>query len=484
MPPFFVNAELLSSNTMQQLPAKEEELKRYLASLPLDKAVALAAAVERERLLGKTAMPVDMILEALRPMLRQARRRVPTPRRLFCVAFEDLLIDGPREEKQTGRILRASIGKLWLWLENEGLKDRLGALEQEIAKAIIAHETKRQNELVAQLRAAAADAIRTSIGQIERGQGPVRRALALRFGGEEGLADIEEIGLILSAAHEFDTIHAKLPRHIDGLTSEHLAVIRDIYDDLAERRPELCPYVPLILLPRLAKPWEVLRLAGVVSRRRDETLFSESDMGVVGDLLLDDMGHLADEIAAAPPHRMNPAAVLPKLERFVQMSNGVIREIGVHRSSKWGRHLVKVRHLMSDAMDALIARAAIEIVAVLPLQRLGAFAGLAPRRPDLTRAVEQPRLERALDWGHLLAGSAKFATDGAFHAAHSDAFERVAAHLRLYADAMVQELRTIDDLHRPRAEEYVAAAQALGDAVLGPEETDLFRRRVIAATKS
>lgn len=249
---------------MQQLPAKEEELKRYLASLPLDKAVALAAAVERERLSGKSAMPVDMILEALRPMLRQSRRRIPTPRRLFCVAFEDLLIDGPREEKQTGRILRASIGKLWLWLESEGLKDRLGALEQEIAKAIIAHESKRQNELVAQLRAAAADAIRVSIGQIERGQGPVRRALALRFGGEDGLADIEEIGLILSAAHEFDAIHAKLPRHIDSLTSEHLAVIRDIYDDLAERRPELCPYVPLILMPRLAKPWEVLRLAGVV----------------------------------------------------------------------------------------------------------------------------------------------------------------------------------------------------------------------------
>src|SRR4051794_1570386 len=84
-----------------QLPTTDDELKRFLASLPLDKALSLAAAVERERLSGATAMPVDVILEALRPMLRKARRRIPTPRRLFCVAFEDLLIDGPREEKQT-----------------------------------------------------------------------------------------------------------------------------------------------------------------------------------------------------------------------------------------------------------------------------------------------------------------------------------------------------------------------------------------------
>ncbi|MBI1212869.1 MAG: hypothetical protein GC190_15515 [Alphaproteobacteria bacterium] len=466
-----------------KLPAKEDELKRFLASLPLDKAAALAAAVERERLAGATGMPVDVILEALRPMLRKSRRRIPTPRRLFCVAFEDLLIDGPREEKQTGRILRASVAKLWQWLESEGLKEKLPALESEIAAAILARETKREQGLVAQLRAAAADAVRTSFGQIAP-EGPARRALALRFGGEAGLADVEEIALLLDAAHEFDAIRAKLPRQIESLTNEHLAAIRDIYDDLSARRPELCPYVALTLLPRLAKPWEVLRLASVVSRRRDDTLFSETDMGVVGDLLLADMESLTDDLTAAPPHKMNPAVVLPKLERFVLMSNGLIREIGVRKGSKWGQHLVKARHLMSDAMDALIARAAIEINAVLPMQRLGAFAGGAPRRPDLLRDVDGQKLERALKWGELLAGSAKFATDGAFHAAHREAFERVAAHLRQYADAMVQELRTIDDGHRARAEAYVAAAQALGDAVLGPEETDLFRRRVAAATSA
>jgi hypothetical protein len=462
------------------LPANEDELKRFLASLPLDKAVTLAAAVERERLSGESAMPVDVILEALRPSLRRSRKRIPTPRRLVCVAFEDLLIDGPREEKQIGRIMRSSVVTLWRWLAKDALGAKLSDLEKRIAAATLARETKAEHELVAQLRSVIADTVRLTLGQVAEAS-PARRALAFTFGGEGALADIEEIGLVLEGGHELDAVRSKLPRAMESLLPDHLALVRDIYDDLSERRPELCPYIALIVLRRLHRPWEVLRLAGVVSRRRDETLFSESDMGVVGDLLLADMATLAGELSATPPHRMQPAAVLPKLERFVAMSNGLIREIGVRREGKWGQRLVKLRHLMSDAMDALIARAPIEIVAVLPMHKLGAYAGYAPRRPDLARELDVRRLERALDWAKLLAGAARFATDGAFHAAHREAFDRVSLHLRQYADAMVGELRTIDEAHRARAEAFVAAAQALGDAVLGREETDLFRRRVAAA---
>ena len=464
-----------------QLPAKEDELKRFLAALPLDKAATLAAAVERARLSGPTAMPVDVILAALRPVLRRARKRMPTPRRLFCVAFEDLLIDGPREEKQTGRILRASVAKLWQWLASVGFGKKLADLEARIAAAILAQESIAQSEMVAQLRAAAAGAVRLSFGQAAKSE-PVRRALAQNFGGADGLADVEEIALVLEASHELDAIRAKLPRAIDALTGDHLAAIGDIHDDLGERRPELCPYIAPIVLGRLVRPWEVLRLAGVVSRRRDETLFSAGDMGAVGDLLLADMQQLADELCAVPPDKMNPAMVLPKLERFVTMANGLIREIGVRREGEWGQRLVKLRHLASDAIDASIARAPAQIIAALPLQKFGAFAGHAPRRPDLAREPDAARVARALSWAKLLSGSATFAADGAFHSAHREALDRVNLHLRRYGEAMAGELRTIDEAHRARAQAFLAAAEILGDAILGREETDLLRRRVAAAT--
>jgi hypothetical protein len=265
------------------------------------------------------------------------------------------------------------------------------------------------------------------------------------------------------------------------LTDQHTSFVRDMYDQLAARRPELCPYVGLLVLSRLKRPWEALRLASVMSRRTNEILFSQTDMGIVGDILLADMEHLALDIASVRPDLLDADAVLNKLERFVQMSGGLVREIGVRRDGKWGQRLIKIRQLASDAMDALIVRAPREIMAALPVQRLGAFSGRGPRRPDLSRDPDVQKIERALLWGRLLAGSTPYASGGAFHAAHKDAFEEVSHYLRTYAESMVSELRALDFDKRPRAQEYMQHAETLSDAILGVEETDLMRRRVAAA---
>ena len=63
-----------------QLPTKEHELKKFLASLPGDKAAILAVAVERDRLQGKPGMPADLISDGLRPGLRNLAA-APSPGR-------------------------------------------------------------------------------------------------------------------------------------------------------------------------------------------------------------------------------------------------------------------------------------------------------------------------------------------------------------------------------------------------------------------
>ena len=89
-----------------QLPVKEHELKQFLGSLPSDKALTLAAAVERGRLAGDSKLPADLILEGLRPQLRRMNaRRIATPQRLVCEAFADFLVN-ERDFKQPGRIAR------------------------------------------------------------------------------------------------------------------------------------------------------------------------------------------------------------------------------------------------------------------------------------------------------------------------------------------------------------------------------------------
>src|SRR5262249_52030629 len=158
----------------------------------------------------------DLILEGLRPTLRKVgARRVPTPQRLFCDPFADFLIEGVREFKQPGRIARTSIRALWRWLAKEGLRVTLAELESQIAQATLARETKLQGELVARLHSEAITAIRSASERA--GQGTDRRILAVKFGDEDALADVEEMALVLGGAAELSPLRGLLPRRIDML---------------------------------------------------------------------------------------------------------------------------------------------------------------------------------------------------------------------------------------------------------------------------
>ena len=72
-------------------------LKAFLGGLPGAAAGRLAMAVEMDRLMDGHVLPHDAILEGLRPVLRREHYdRTPTPLRLFCRPFQDLLTCVPR----------------------------------------------------------------------------------------------------------------------------------------------------------------------------------------------------------------------------------------------------------------------------------------------------------------------------------------------------------------------------------------------------
>ena len=462
-----------------QLPTKEQELKKFLAVLPADKAAKLAAAVETGRVAGERGMPIDLILDGLRPTLRRINaRRVPTTLRLLCEPFADFLVDDPREFKQPGRIARSSIRSMWRWLK-DSLRVALADMETQVSRAVLSRDVRLQSEIVPRLQAEILNFVRGVLHRAAPGTSE-RRMLLAKIGGEDALHDIEEAMQLLAGATELSPLRGLLPRRIDTLTEQHAAFVRDVYDQMAGRGSDLCPYVGLLVLARLKRPWEALRLASIVSRRTNQALFSQSDMGIVGDVLLADMENLALDIASVRPDMLDTDALLTKLDRFTQMSGGLVREIGGRRDGKWGQRLIKIRQLASDSMDSLIVRAPREITAALPVQKMGAFGGRGARRPDLTRDPDGAKIERAMQWGKLLAGATPYAGGGDFHAAHKDAFEEVSNYLRTYTESIVVELKSLDYDKRPRAQSFLAHTEALSSAILGHEETEMIRKRVAA----
>jgi hypothetical protein len=456
---------------------KINTLRAFLGGLPEHLAVRLAKAVEFDRLSDGTVLPHDAILEGLRPILRRGTNiaRTATPLRLFCKPFEDLLVSGPRKDKQKGRIARASVGAVWKWLAKSLLPDAHAAYVQNVKAAAYAYRLDDANAAAASYWAQASLALRAALeGEANR------KAARLALNGEAVAADAWEMSLLLAAGGAIRELHALLPRPTPALTEDLVWSLRTVYDRLLETAPDSAPYVAVAAMNRLAHPWEALRLPLTISRQTQDTLISSTDMGLVGEILLADMEGHAVQIRSARQPIFDAAALVEHVAGFAVLSNGIVKEIEMRRDGRWGQRLMKDRAAVAEMMESFIKRAPKEILAVMPTLKTGSYAG-GPRAPDLSRALDPEKAERARRYAELVVGCRSFAAAASFGAALGDARDEVIVALRPYSEDIVRELRASEGEKRAIAEQYFEMTVELTTQFLSAEEGEFLRRRGRAA---
>ena len=72
----------------------------------------------------------------------------------------------------------------------------------------------------------------------------------------------------------------KLPKPIPSFTPDLVSESRAIYDRLIQSVPDAAPYVVVIVMNRLARRWEALRLTVHISRKARDTLIASTDVGL------------------------------------------------------------------------------------------------------------------------------------------------------------------------------------------------------------
>lgn len=458
-----------------------QRLGGFLGSVTPVLALQLARAVEIDRLRGG-ALPHDQILSALRPKLREATRRLDrtfTPRRLVCVAFEDLLIDS-RLRKQRGRILRASIAPVWDWLTGSlspaACETALGAIRDKLMSG----GPDFADAEVDTFQRVAAEAILTAIPTTDM-KDP-RAAEAVQALGPEAAADAYDMARMMEMAREVRGLQRSLPRPMHTITEEDIARIRAVFERLCVSHPDCASYVPFFVLGRLDKPWEAMRLAGALSRKLDDVVLSRTDVGQIGETLLSDLDDCVERLSLMKRDELDGDAALAQVARFANISTGIVRELGIKRDGAWGRHLMQVRGGMSDQMDRLLGRAAKDIAASLPTVRRGGF-GLhrSKRAPDLTRNLDAQKAAKAIQLAKLIAGSRPHAMAGAFAGLQKQVDEQVSSALRQYTHDLADEVHALEAQGQANAAKFVDQAIALTAALDGQAEADTLRRRVHAA---
>lgn len=447
-------------------------LQSFLGSLPEHLAARLAKAVEVDRLMDGRQLPHEMILDGLRPVLRQADRldRTTTPLRLFCRPFEDLLDSLARREKQKASIARSSVLPVWLWVSQNLLPDESASYISDIKKSVLAHNADQTEARAEAFWTLVSNKIRQTLAS-DAGRKSARATL----NGDLVVADAEEIALLLGAGAEIVKVQQKLVKPTPAMTEELLWSLRVNYDHLVQTNLDVAPYVAVIAMNRLERPWEALRLPLSISRQTQDTLISKTDMGLVGEILFARMETLQKAILATRHPNFDGEKLMEDVASFAELSSAIVKEIEVRRDGEWGQRLLKDRSAVGGIMDGFMDRAPREVAAAMPLQKGPA------KMPDLTRAVDAEKTERALRYARLIMGSRAFAAAASFAAKQKDAYEEASGHLQRYAEDMVKEMRVAQGERHAIVEQQFALVTELTAILFSEQEAELLRRRGRAA---
>lgn len=168
---------------------------------------------------------------------------------------------------------------------------------------------------------------------------------------------------------------------------------------------------------------------------------------------------------------------LENLRSFCELSAGLAKELAGRPEDKWTKRLQRAQAAAADVLEGFIERAPKEILAALPVRKLGSFGFNNPKRLDLSRPRDEDKLEHARLYASLLMRCRQLAATCGIAAAHTAALEETAALLRRYDEDIVREFRAVAAENRGQAQAHLATAMELSNIVLGEHTADRVRQQ-------
>jgi hypothetical protein len=442
-------------------------LKAFLGGLPGPAAARLAMAVEVDRLMDGTVLPHDDILAGLRPVLRRENyERTPTPLRLFCRPFQDLLTAAPRKVKQKGCIARGTLVPAWNWLSTILLPAETASYSAECKALVLAHQPDQAMARAAKFWPLAAEAMTKALAN-EAGRQAAQKILGDAFAVE----DISDIALLLTAGEIIEELITLLPAPVPSFNEQIVWQVREIYDRVALSQPDVAPYVAVIVMNRLNRPWEALRLPLLVTRHTDETLISKTDMGMVGEILFARMEALKSSIQFTRHPLFDAEKLMEEVKTFADISSHIAKEIELKREGEWGKKLLSERVMIGKVMETFMDRAPKEVTAALPTSK--------GRGGDFSKHPGTEKHEMALRYARLVAGSRTFAAAASFAAKQKTTYDELCTALKRYNEDVVKALKA--DPQNSVANAQFQLCTELTSILFSDEEAELLRRRGKAA---
>jgi hypothetical protein len=463
---------------------KRDKLEAFMSQIQAHDLDRLASAVELDRVSGGTELPHETLLDVMRPALRdhEQHSRIPTPERLFCTAFEDLLNALPNRRKQSGRISRTSIRPMWIWLKETLLKDELPNLEAQIGALIAEGQMDEVAKIICDLQMVAGQMMRKYLLKAVQNEGEFEM-LCNDLGGALVVADLHDMAMCLEAADWIGRIQANFEKPLLGFAEDDVRASHDFYLEMRAEMPDHSQYALLTLMGRMARPWEILSLISSLEKDYEGFSISRQDQAAVNDLLLDDVDITGLTLVGLQPDNVDIKKLLENLNLFVQITGGVVRGVGLQKDEGWGQRFRTTREAVAQQMGAFVEALPAQILKSLPVKKIGGFGVRIPRVPDTSVAPTAYAVNVSVDLTKLFAELRFYADQTGFSAAYSRAAGEFDHSYELFKNDILDHIRATSGRERQNAEAFAEVLAQIGEEYRGPVEADMIRRRSATAAE-
>jgi hypothetical protein len=444
-----------------------ERLREYLRTLKPEARSMLIQELERGLLRGDGDPGNQFVLEELRRAARAEAQTVPRiddVAQLFFAPFEPFLFDGPADHRRIGRIARVSLDPIWHWIGRDLIPAEAKALTEDINRALLADDRAKADGLVRVLHDRAQQKMRESlaaIGNDERAQ----RRFAIQVGTPRPTEDIATWQHVLELRDVLADLAKRVPSSIRAFERETVDQIKTLIDTIssaknlgaaAARKNDVVRFGLILLMNRIAAPWQVIRLATRAAESDEPSRIGETPYAVAVNLAIGDVEATIDglrtEFKAGRP-------VMAMLKSIHDAARGLRTEINLSGDSVWSRQVAAVRaevsNLLKSEIDATPGR-------VRRLLRPRPANEIAPHS-----TVDSNDLGEVEARVEFVSACRNYAGELALSEVTQRAYSELTQYLETSAKILLDALRHAGNADRPFRQSQVDAAIRICRTVFG-----------------
>jgi len=461
-----------------------ERLRDYLLSLKPEARAMLIAELERGMLRGDDAAGNELILQELRRAIRAAGQpvaRIGDAARLFFAPVESFLVDAGPDHRHVGRLARVSLEPIWEWIGRDLMPAEAKALNEDINRALLAEERAKAEQLTRALHERAIQRIKetiTAVGNDEK----ARRRLAAQIGTPRALEDLSILLRILPIRDLLADLARRLPNHMRAFEREQIDQVKTLLEGAtaqktspigAAHKADVYLYGLILVMGRLAAPWQLVRIAARAAESDDTARIAETPCAVAVDLVIGEVESIVSELRTElKAHR----SVTSLLKGIHDAARGLRTEMDLSVDSPWGRQLTGIRTEVSNVLKPEIESTPGRIRRLLrPRPAKDVVPG------SLLDAIDVSEAEMLVEF---VGACRNYASELAVNEVTMRTFSELQQYLETSTKVLLDALRQAGDADRPFRQSQVDAAIRFCRTIFGADYAGLLAKAAEIAVQA